>query len=60
MDTHDIAQHARALYTARGDLAEPEAARKAIVAEEAGAMEEAENWLRIRAAIRSLRGALAS
>ncbi|MEM9756191.1 MAG: hypothetical protein AAF914_09365 [Pseudomonadota bacterium] len=56
MTTKDIARHARALLTARGDAAEVEAARKATTA----GPHEAEDWRRIRAAIRQLRGALAS
>ena len=50
-------QHARALYRAHGDKAEAQAAQNARAAAEAGNRAEAEDWRRIRATIRQLRGA---
>ena len=50
-------QHARALYRAHGDKAEAHAAQNASAARKAGRSEEAEDWQKIRATIRQLRGA---
>ncbi|MEX0309187.1 MAG: hypothetical protein AB3N17_02975 [Tateyamaria sp.] len=50
-------QHAHALYRAHGDKAEAHAAQNATAAVKAGKTAEAEDWQRIRAAIRQLRGA---
>ncbi|WP_157598810.1 hypothetical protein [Tateyamaria omphalii] len=50
-------QHARALYRAHGDKAEAHAAQHARAAAQAGNQTEAEDWQRIRATIRQLRGA---
>ncbi|KIC49749.1 hypothetical protein [Tateyamaria sp. ANG-S1] len=50
-------QHARALYRAHGDKAEAHAAQNARAASDAGNSAEAEDWRKIRATIRQLRGA---
>ncbi|MEL6466366.1 MAG: hypothetical protein AAFQ58_15485 [Pseudomonadota bacterium] len=50
-------QHARALYRAHGDKAEAHAAQHARAASDAGNHTEAEDWHKIRATIRQLRGA---
>lgn len=60
MEISDITRHARALYDAHGDAAEAEAAARARAATDRGDPDQAETWIRIRAAIRGLRGALAS
>ncbi len=60
MDITQIEDYAQRLYAAHGDKAEAEAAQKASAAEEAGDTKQAEDWRRIRSAIRTLRGANAS
>ncbi|WP_299047915.1 hypothetical protein [uncultured Tateyamaria sp.] len=50
-------QHARALYRAQGDKAEAYAAQQARAAKQAGNATEAEDWRKIRATIRQIRGA---
>ncbi|WP_299608284.1 hypothetical protein [uncultured Tateyamaria sp.] len=50
-------QHAHALYRAHGDKAEAEVAQRERMAVEAGKTEEAQDWRRIRASIRQIRGA---
>ncbi|GAB5445684.1 hypothetical protein [Gymnodinialimonas sp.] len=57
MQTSSITEYAHALYTAHGDRAEFEAARKAKEAREIGARQEAERWQSIRLHIKELRGA---
>jgi hypothetical protein len=57
MDHKDLVQYARSLYTAHGDKAEAEAARKAAAAREAGDSTEADKWTKIRESIKELRGA---
>lgn len=56
MNTKEIERHARSLYTAHGDRAEFEAAQRAREVEEMGNQSEADDWQRIRAAIRQIRG----
>ena len=56
MNINEFQQHARKLYAAHGDRAEFEAAQRARKSLEAGNKEEAEDWRRIRSAIRQLRG----
>lgn len=60
METAKVMEYARSLFTAHGDKAEAEAARKAKEAEDAGKADEAENWQSVRAAIRQMRGPNAS
>ncbi|OAN84277.1 hypothetical protein A8B78_07355 [Jannaschia sp. EhC01] len=57
MQTQSITEYAHALYAAHGNRAEHEAARKAKVANDNGAREEAERWQSIRLHIKELRGA---
>lgn len=56
MDSLQIDEYARRLYTAHGDKAEYEAAQRAKRCNEQGSEREAEQWRRVRAAIRILRG----
>ena len=56
MEDSKISEYAHALYRARGDKAEAEAAQKAKQYEEAGDTVEAETWRKIRKAISQLRG----
>lgn len=60
MDITQVEDYAHRLYAAHGDKAEAEAAQKAAAAKEAGDEKQAEDWNRIRNAIRALRGANAS
>jgi len=53
MQNSAIIHHAHALYRARGDKAEAEAAQKAAAARDPG---DAAAWRRIRTHIRRLRG----
>jgi len=53
MQPSDIIQHAHALYRARGDKAEAEAAQRASAATNPA---EAESWQKIRFKIKELRG----
>lgn len=57
--THTMAtsQHAHALYRAHGDKAEAEVAQRERIATDAGKLAEAEDWRKIRASIRQIRGA---
>jgi hypothetical protein len=55
METTKAAEFARQLLDAHGDRAEIEAAQKAQEAETGGDSQLAENWRRVRAAIRELR-----
>ena len=57
MQTSDVMRHARALYAARGDEAEAEAARNARRKSKSGQARAAADWQAIRAAIRGMRGA---
>ena len=50
-------RHAHALYRAHGDKAEADVARRERLALEAGKPSEAEDWRKVRASIRQLRGA---
>ncbi len=52
-----VADYARALFEAHGDKAEAEAAAKMVAAEKAGKPDEAEDWRKVREAVRALRGA---
>ncbi len=56
MDALKTAQYARALYTAHGDRAEAEAAKKMRDSEAAGNRQEAQNWQAVRQTIRQIRG----
>lgn len=60
MDIVQVDDYARRLYTASGDKAEYKAAQKAKACEERGDASEAEQWRKVRAAIRILRGPNAS
>ena len=55
MKATKIVEHARQLLDARGDRAEAEAAQRAIDLEAKGKAADAENWRRVRAAIREMR-----
>ncbi len=55
-----IDDYARRLYSASGDRAEYEAAQKARNCAARGARQEAEQWRKVRAKIRILRGPNAS
>jgi len=50
-------QHAHALYRAHGDKAEAHAAQQARAAADAGKKVQADDWQKVRAAIRQIRGA---
>ena len=50
-------QYAHALYRAHGNKAEAEAAQRERAASQAGKTGEAQNWRKIRASIRQIRGA---
>ena len=50
-------QYAHALYRAHGDKAEAEVARRERAASAEGKTGEAQNWRKIRASIRQIRGA---
>lgn len=56
MNIKEIEVHARRLFAAHGDQAEFEAAQKSLEAERLGNQNEADDWRRIRGAIRQLRG----
>ena len=57
MQTTDVTQHAHALFRSHGHRAEAEAAQRERAAAEKGKTALAEDWRRIRASIRQLRGA---
>lgn len=57
MNIKEIEIHARKLYAAHGDQAEYEAAQKALEAEGLNNQTDADDWRRIRSAIRQMRGA---
>ncbi|WP_299547794.1 hypothetical protein [uncultured Tateyamaria sp.] len=50
-------QYAHALYRAHGDKAEAEVAQRERIAIEAGKMNEAQDWRKVRASLRLIRGA---
>lgn len=50
-------RHAHALYRAHGDKAEAEVAQRERVATAAGKRSEAQDWRKVRATIRQIRGA---
>ena len=52
----DIQDYARQLLEAHGDRAVVEAAQKASASEKEGKSEDAENWRRIEAALKLMRG----
>lgn len=56
MDALKTSQYARALYSAHGDRAEAEAAKKMRECEAAGNTQEAQDWLAVRSTIRQIRG----
>ena len=56
MEISKVAEYARALYNARGDKAEADAAQRAKQHQEAGEVSEAETWRAIRKAISEIRG----
>ncbi len=60
MQSSDVIDYARRLYEAHGDTAEAEAAKKAHDCLDNNDREGADDWQRIRATIRTLRGANAS
>ena len=56
MQSTEINEHARKLFEAHGDKAELEAAQKASKCKEEGDQKQAEDWEKIRTAIRQMRG----
>ncbi len=56
MDALKTAQYARSLYSAHGDRAEAEVAKKMRESEAAGNRQEAQNWQAVRQTIRQIRG----
>lgn len=60
MDTKEIHDYARRFVGAHGDKAELEAAQKAAECERQGDKSQAEDWRRIQAAIKEMRGPHAS
>lgn len=56
MHTTEVQEHARKLYAALGPKAEAEAAQKARLLEQKGEKGQAEDWRRIEAALRLMRG----
>lgn len=56
MQAVEIQTHARRLYDAHGTKALAEAAQKAKACEASGSKQEAEDWRRIEAALRSMTG----
>jgi hypothetical protein len=60
VDINAIHDHARRLVGARGDKAELEAAQKAAECQRQGEKAQAEDWRRIQAAIKEMRGPHAS
>ncbi len=56
MDMIKVNEYAQALYSAHGDKAELEAARRQSQHEAAGEKTEADNWRSIRASLRQMRG----
>ena len=55
MKESEVVDYARRLYEAHGDKAEAEAAQKEAEAKSRNNTSEAENWARIRIAIREMR-----
>ena len=60
MKTTDVQEYAQSLYQVHGDKAELEAAQKARSLEEAGKLEDAADWRKIRDALKLLKGPHAS
>jgi hypothetical protein len=60
MDTTEIHDYARRFIGAHGDKAELEAAQRATNCERQGDKGQAEDWRRVQAAIRQIRGPHAS
>lgn len=56
MDPLKTAEYARALYSAHGDQAEAEAAKKMRECEAAGNKQQAQDWQAVRQTIRQIRG----
>ncbi len=56
MDALKTAQYARALYTAHGDRAEAEAAKKMRECKAAGRAQQARDWQAVRRTISQIRG----
>ena len=56
MNINEIQRHAYTLYAAHGDHAELEAAQSERKSLESGNKSEAEDWRRIRSAIKLMRG----
>ena len=56
MDMNEIHDYARRFLGAHGDKAEVEAAQKAADFEKQGEKHQAEDWRRIQAAIKAMRG----
>lgn len=60
MDINAVHDYARRLVGAHGERAELEAAQRAANCEQQGDKEQAQDWRRIQAAIRQMRGPHAS
>lgn len=60
MDMNEIHDYARRFIGAHGNQAEVEAAQKIADCEKHGEKDQAENWRRIKAAIKEMRGPHAS
>lgn len=57
MEMMKVSEYAHALYSAHGDKAELEAARRQQEHEVAGEEDQAKTWRSIRAAVRQMKGA---
>ena len=60
MDETTIMEYARQLLEAHGDRAVAEAAQRAVASEQRKDKEEAKTWRHIEAALRAMRGPIAS
>jgi hypothetical protein len=60
MDETRINEYARQLLEAHGDRAVAEAAQRAVASEQRKDKEEAKTWRRVEAALKAMRGPIAS
>ncbi|MFW2390876.1 MAG: hypothetical protein ACTSRM_02360 [Alphaproteobacteria bacterium] len=60
MDMNEVHDYARRFLGTHGEKAEAEAAHKVVACEKAGDTSQAEDWRRIQAAIKQMRGPHAS
>ena len=56
MTVSEIRDYSRRLLGVHGEMAELEAAQKAVVCERQGERDQARNWRRIQAALKEMRG----